>query len=120
MELNKYEKPWVIEQLKFEVNPDKIEEFIEKDHEVWTKALSSCPGFIKKEVWVSDNDKGVIITTVYWESREDWKSINEEFLSKTDKEFYESFGQENIYSFEELHAEKHFKKVAEFGVGNNE
>jgi len=120
MKLLKHENPWVIEQLKFEVNPDKIEEFIEKDHEVWTKALSSCPGFIKKDIWVSNKKKGIIITTVYWESREAWKSISEDFLVKTDKEFHAKFGEENIYSFEELHADKHFQKIAESEVITNE
>ncbi|MFB8793438.1 MAG: TIGR03792 family protein [Microcoleus sp.] len=38
----------VIEWLKFQVPPEKWEEFIQRDEEVWTAGLRSVPGFLGK------------------------------------------------------------------------
>ncbi len=120
MKLLKHENPWVIEQLKFEVNPDKIEEFIKKDHEVWTKALSSVLVLLKKMSGLAIKKKGIIITTVYWESREAWKSISEDFLVKTDKEFHAKLVKIIFIHLKNCMQTKHFQKIAESEVITNE
>jgi uncharacterized protein (TIGR03792 family) len=82
----------VIEWLKVRVEPDKREQYIQKDAEIWTKALSKYPGFLGKEVWISPEDLSEVIMVIHWESFEKWYAIPAADLEKTEKEFSQIMG----------------------------
>ena len=113
MKFKEFDNKVAVEQLVFRVKPEKVKEFIELDHQIWTKELESKPGFKGKEVWVSD-DKTKILTTVYWRSLEEWKSIDHEVLAETDEKFTKALGQDNFELIRELHKENQYYKVAEY------
>jgi uncharacterized protein (TIGR03792 family) len=81
-----------IEWLKFRVAPDRREEFVQKDAEIWTAALSQYPGFISKEVWISPDNLAEVIQVIRWETFEQWQAIPPEDLEQIEARFAEAMG----------------------------
>lgn len=67
----------VIEELHFLVTPDDRERFLEIEGAVWTGFLRSCDGFVGKETWIPDDDPGLVVVMIWWETMAQWKSITE-------------------------------------------
>lgn len=84
----------VIEYLKFRVSPKLRETFIQKDSEIWTLMLASCPGFISKEVWIEPETPDQVILIIRWTSREQWKAVSQEQLEATQQQFDQGFGKD--------------------------
>jgi uncharacterized protein (TIGR03792 family) len=91
----------VIEFLKFEVKVEKQADFIQKDHEIWTKALSEYPWFIRKEVWINAENPQEIVMVIWMRSRQEWKSIPAEKVNEIQKQFDDAIGQDN-YTYKEI------------------
>jgi len=83
----------VIEYLKIRVSPELRETFIQKDAEIWTSMLASCPGFISKEVWIEPETPTEVILIIRWTSRQQWKAVPQEQLERTQKRFDQEFGK---------------------------
>lgn len=77
----------VIEWLKFKVDSDSREQFIQEDEKIWTTALATYPGFLGKEVWIEPNSTSEVIFVVHWQTRQQWKSIPVEDLIKIEEKF---------------------------------
>ena len=86
----------VIEWLKFRVDPDSREQFIQQDEAIWTAALATYPGFLGKEVWIEPNDSDKVIFTIRWQTREQWKSIPASDLAKIEQRFSTKMREMNI------------------------
>ncbi|OCQ97356.1 cyanobacterial protein, TIGR03792 family [Nostoc sp. MBR 210] len=82
----------VIELLKFQVDPNLRETFIQKDAEIWTTALAKYPGFLSKEVWINPNDPSEVTFTIRWATREQWQAIPEADLIAIDSKFVQALG----------------------------
>ncbi len=82
----------VIEWLKVRVNPDKREQYIQKDDEIWTAALAKHAGFLGKEVWISPDDLSEVVLVIYWESFEKWGAIPSDELQRTEAAFKQALG----------------------------
>lgn len=82
----------VVEWLKFKVNPQSREKFIQKDEEIWTSVVAKYPGFLGKEVWIDPEDPEEIIIVIRWASREQWKSVPQEILAETEGRFAQEMG----------------------------
>lgn len=76
-----------IEHLVFMTNPDKVNEWIELDHEYWTKYLSTNSGFLRKEVWINEENPGEVHTLIWWKTMEEWKMFSEDDVIANDKKF---------------------------------
>lgn len=83
----------VIELLKFKVDPNDRDRYLQKDAEIWTKALADCPGFLGKEVWLNPEEHTEVTIVIRWATKEHWKSISEEFLNRIEQEFAQQVGQ---------------------------
>ena len=77
----------VIEWLKFKVDSDSREQFIQQDEKIWTASLSTYPGFLGKEVWIEPNAADKVIFTIRWQTRQQWKSIPVEDLAQIEQQF---------------------------------
>ncbi|MCC0178766.1 TIGR03792 family protein [Waterburya agarophytonicola K14] len=86
----------VIEWLKFTVDSNSREQFIQKDEAIWTANLATYSGFLGKEVWIEPDAPGKVIFTIRWETRQQWKSIPLEDLVAIEKEFSTVMKQMNI------------------------
>ncbi|HEY9853729.1 MAG TPA: TIGR03792 family protein [Leptolyngbyaceae cyanobacterium] len=82
----------VIEWLKFKVDPERREEFIQKDAQIWTPLIANSAGFISKEVWIDPHDASQVVVVIRWESREQWYSFPKDLLDKTEAEFALAMG----------------------------
>jgi uncharacterized protein (TIGR03792 family) len=82
----------VIEWLKVRVSPELREQYIQKDAEIWTTALSKYPGFLGKEVWISPDNLAEVILVIHWESFEQWQAIPTPALEQAEAEFKQALG----------------------------
>ena len=103
----------VIEWLKFNVSPDLREQFIQKDDEIWTAALSGYPGFLGKEVWISPDNGSEVIQVIRWSSLEAWQSIPGEELQQIEARFNEAIG--NTYQLVES-TRHHVNMISNAGI----
>lgn len=81
-----------IEYLKFRVEPQLREQFIQQDAAIWTAALSQNPGFDSKEVWLNPEDPSEVITVIGWRDRDQWKAIPEAELAALEQRFTDALG----------------------------
>lgn len=86
----------VIEWLKFRVDSQSREKFIQKDEAVWTASLATYPGFLGKEVWIEPNEPDKVVFTIRWQTREQWKSIPTKDLSEIEQQFSTAMKKMNI------------------------
>lgn len=84
----------VIEWLKIQVPAELREKYIQKDEEVWTAFLASCPGFLGKEVWINPQIPTEIVLVIQWANRQAWKAVPEDALKKTEQLFNQVMGAE--------------------------
>ncbi len=75
----------VIELLKVEVA--EREKYLQKDRQIWTKAIAQFPGFISKEVWLNPHVPTEVVLIIRWRSREEWKSISVQVLEEIERQF---------------------------------
>lgn len=83
----------VIEWLKFKVEPQCKEKFIEKDEQTWTATLAKYSGFLGKEVWINPFIDDEIILVIHWETRQDWSAVPQKVLEDTERQFSEQMGK---------------------------
>lgn len=77
----------VIEWLKFTIDAQHRENFLQKDAEIWTATLSKYPGYLGKEIWINPNNEAELILIIRWRTREDWKTIPQSVLEETEQKF---------------------------------
>jgi uncharacterized protein (TIGR03792 family) len=82
-----------IEWLTIEVPEADRDRFIATDREIWTRFLSSCPGFVRKQIWVNPKEPGQICLLIEWDHRPEYKAIDPEDLAAVDRSFVEAMGQ---------------------------
>ena len=82
----------VIEWLKVNVAPELREQYVQKDHEIWTAGLSRYPGFLNKEVWISPDRLDEVVLVIRWESYEAWQAVPADALERIDAEFNSALG----------------------------
>lgn len=87
----------VIEWLKIRVAPERREQYIQKDEEIWTTALSTYPGFLGKQVWINPNQPDEVVLVIQWESREAWKRVSVQHIEETERLFSQAMG-DAVYS----------------------
>ncbi|NJO41236.1 MAG: TIGR03792 family protein [Cyanobacteria bacterium CRU_2_1] len=81
-----------IEWLKFRVDPELREQFVQRDADIWTPVLAQYPGFIRKEVWISPDDLSEVVEVIHWETFEQWQAIPSDVLEQTEAEFAAAMG----------------------------
>ncbi len=87
------EKPQAVEHLVFQVNPERLEEWLELDHELWTVGESQAwPGMIRKEVWVNSLVPGEVHCILYWRDLDLWLAIDQHWLAENEARFAARFG----------------------------
>ncbi|MGI5958959.1 MAG: TIGR03792 family protein [Massiliimalia sp.] len=114
MELHRFEKPAAVEELVFRVKPECLEEFIQADHEIWTLYLAKCPGFMSKEVWVSDTVPGEVTSIIYWSDYELWQQVSVEEMAEVQKQFDARVGVENYEFVSAPHETSQKYRVTEY------
>jgi uncharacterized protein (TIGR03792 family) len=65
----------VIEELHFAVEPGEVEQFLDVEGRVWTGFLQTCDGFLRKEVWLPEDEPGKVVVMIWWNTMAQWKRI---------------------------------------------
>lgn len=81
----------VIEWLKFKVEPELREKFIQMDESIWTPAVTGHYGFLGKEVWINPDDPAEVVLVIHWESVEKWHTFPAERVQEIEAQFNQSF-----------------------------
>jgi uncharacterized protein (TIGR03792 family) len=76
----------IVEYLTFEVAPDELEDWLVVEERVWSRFLETVPGFVRKELWMADDDPGRVHAAIWWESREAWQAVSDEQVAAVDAE----------------------------------
>lgn len=84
----------IIEWLKVRVSPEFREKFIQKDAEIWTSMLVTCPGFLGKEVLINPEAPTEVVILIRWRNHQAWKSVPPEQLKKVESRFAQEFGEQ--------------------------
>jgi uncharacterized protein (TIGR03792 family) len=87
-----------VEQLRFHISSDQVENFFIADAQTWTAFLESVPGFGgKMQVFNATSEATVTISQlVFWENYDKWKSIPADDLIRVQAEFVAAFGAEPV------------------------
>jgi len=106
MKLTAFKQPQAVEQLVFQIEAQDMETWLELDHEIWTKALATQKGFAGKEIWIDPQIPGEITYVIYWDSLEDWKSIDPLWLEEIENKFTNALAPKTCTLKAELHLQK--------------
>ena len=74
----------VIEELHFAVVPSDVEQFLEVEGRIWTSFLKTCDGFLRKEIWLPEDEQGKVVVMIWWNTMAQWKSITPEQCDEVD------------------------------------
>lgn len=107
--LRKILENYIVENLEFQIQNDKIEDFLKNDYEIWTKFLSKQPGFLRKETWISKEKIGNIKTIVHWENLNCWKNIKSADLIQNENKFNQKMKHGIIKNFEQLYLKNQYE-----------
>lgn len=92
----RFDNPQPIEHLVFQVKPDRLEEWLAIDHEMWTLAEARLtPGLLRKEVWVNQNVPGEVHCVIYWRDLASWHDISTAWLEENERNFAARFGPDD-------------------------
>jgi uncharacterized protein (TIGR03792 family) len=72
----------VVEFLTFTVPVDEQDVWLEIEAQHWTRYLERQPGFVRKEMWTSADDRTRVHAVIWWASLEQWKAIPAEELAE--------------------------------------
>lgn len=77
----------IIEQLTFRVEAQQVADWLATDAAVWDPVLTGLPGYLGKEVWITEAQPADQVVEVQlivrWTDRASWKSVSEELLRAT-------------------------------------
>jgi uncharacterized protein (TIGR03792 family) len=72
----------VVEFLTFTVPVDELDSWLTIEREHWTRFLERQEGFVRKEMWRSQDDPTAVHAVIWWETMEHWKSIPDSELDR--------------------------------------
>ena len=101
-----------VEYLVFRVEPDRVDEFIQLENEVWTQGLSQQEGFLSKDIWVNESKPGEVSVIIYWKNFESWKGIPKEVTNRLTQQFDERFGADDYQLIREVHGSNRLVRVS--------
>ena len=116
MDFIKYDEPPAIEHLVFQVKPERLDEWLALDHELWTVGEAErWPGLLRKEVWLNRTVPGEVHCIITWQSLELWFAIDAQWLAENEQKFAARFGPED-YKFVRADHEEGIQcfKISEF------
>ncbi len=81
----------VIEMLTFAVSAADRPEWLEVEEQTWSRFLEQQSGFVRKEMWVEQDDPDHVHAVIWWETMEQWKAIGREAVAAIDDSMGEWF-----------------------------
>ena len=101
-----------VEYLIFRVDPDRVDEFIRLENEVWTHGLRQQTGFISKDIWVNESKPSEVSVIIHWKDFDSWKNIPKEVSDQLTQQFDERFGADDYQLIREVHGGNRLVRVS--------
>lgn len=76
----------VVEWLTFVVDRSEARAWLTIEEAVWSRFLERQPGFVRKQMWVEQEDLDRIHAVIWWNSMEEWKRIGPEVVAEVDRQ----------------------------------
>ena len=114
MNLMKYADPLIVEELVFQVDPDRLEVYLDGDYEIFTKGLEQYPGFCGSEIWVSADRPGYVRNIVFWKDRESFQAVDTAWVIQADAKLNALVGEGKMKLIEQTHTVNQMLKVREY------
>ena len=115
--LREFEPPLAVEQLIYEVDEAAFETWKSAEFDIWTKGEADRFAFYRgKETWLERRGGSYLVTIIiYWDSVEQWHSIDPEWLEATERHFEEVVGAGNHRLVSGPHlADRRVFKISEY------
>ena len=114
-QLHRFDPPLAVEHLVYEVKPQAFVSWLEAEFEFWTKGEADrFPILVGKEMWLCEGDPHKVTIILYWESLEQWKAIDPQWLAEHERQFSEVVGADNFRLVFEGHAQEQYFKISEY------
>lgn len=114
MKLVKYEQPQVVEELVFQVDPQRLEVYLDGDYDIFTKGLEQYPGFCGSEIWVSADRPGYVRNIVFWKDLESLNGVDTAWVIQADAKLSALVGEGKMKLLEQSHTINQMMKVREY------
>ena len=72
----------VVEFLTFNVPERELEAWLEIERRHWTRFLEHQTGFVRKQMWRSQDEPTAVHAVIWWDSMEAWKAIPQAELDR--------------------------------------
>jgi uncharacterized protein (TIGR03792 family) len=95
-------KRMLIEILHFVVEPGRLDEFIDRNEQVWTPALRGQQGFLRREVLVSDDRADEVVILVYWTKRAALEAFPKERQARLEARMADLIRHQTQHSYERI------------------
>jgi uncharacterized protein (TIGR03792 family) len=83
----------IVEWLKAQVPVTWQERYLVADTAIWTPFLSTCDGYLGKQVWISPQRPDEVVLVILWASRAQWKAIPVTELEAIEQDFIATVGR---------------------------
>ena len=95
--LREFDPPLAVEHLVYEVKTAAFEKWKAAEFEFWTRGEAErFPFYRGKETWLQQNGDVCLVTIIiYWNSVQEWHSIDSAWLDETERQFSAVVGAEN-------------------------
>ena len=79
----------IIEFLTFDIDPAERDEWLAVEKRTWSASLAKREGFLRKEIWLSDEDPRTVHAVIWWTDLDAWHAIGAEEIEAIDAEMGE-------------------------------
>lgn len=107
-----------VEYLVFEVDPERVDEFVRLENEIWTNGLMQQDGFLSKDIWVNESKPGEVSVIIHWKDFDSWKSIPKKVTDQLTQRFDDQFGADNYRIIREVHGHNRLVRVSHTEQGD--
>ena len=114
MKLTNYEQPLVVEELVFQIDPDRLQAYLDGDFEIFTKGLEKYPGFCGSEIWVSADRPGYVRNIVFWKDQQSFQAVDSAWTIQADAELAALVGEGKMKLIEQSHTINQMMKVRDY------
>jgi len=92
----------IIEFLTFDIDPEERDDWLEVERRTWSASVEKREGFVRKEVWLSDEDPRTVHAVIWWTEMAAWKAIGPEEIQAIDDQMGEWRRPPKFKSFQVL------------------
>jgi uncharacterized protein (TIGR03792 family) len=92
----------IVEFLQFRIQPGHRSHFLERNERLWTPALRTQPGFVRREILASADEPDAVIILVYWDSHAEMQAFPVQLQASLDAQMADLVLDQTCSVFERI------------------